>query len=289
MEMTDALKNYIDSVISDESVREQLKNGQFQDAYNNAKSNDEKNEVIKVFLIITSGRDWNWSETDEETRIEPIKEVLYKWIKELGFRNTTNPYLKFIPEFYKINKDYILSEDNCISLNNLYADNTLDFGDIAGTGANKLNHIIFNKNLYNNRSMSDIEFIVKAYEALSSKSFVRKLNIDAITSLNDFSKQKAQYINSVKSDTDKYVEAVRNSIIFKDPTKPQTSEIYAKNYIEDLLSTGDNTVKEKSEVDKRYSNLKNKFSNSDLKKLGLSDDVLLKMAQAGVTVEEQDY
>ena len=177
------------------SLSDEIKALVLENDWTNAlnKANDnEKNTVAEIYLrtLCEHGNQWEsigWS------KLEPIKSVLIKWIKELGFKESTNPYMQFIPAFYSIqeNQSKTLSENNCIELNNLYADGVLDFADIAGTGENKLDHVIFNKNLYN-KTMSDLEFIVKAYEALSTKSTVSKLNLDAVK--NELIRYKKQNV-----------------------------------------------------------------------------------------------
>lgn len=250
----------------------------------NKANDDEKNTVAEIYLrtLCEHGNQWEsigWS------KLEPIKSVLIKWIKELGFKESTNPYMQFIPAFYSIqeNQSKTLSENNCIELNNLYADGVLDFADIAGTGENKLDHVIFNKNLYN-KTMSDLEFIVKAYEALSTKSTVSKLNLDAVKNeLIRYKKQNvANYVEENKSD----IKAIRNAIIFKDPTQPQTSEIYDRNVIEDLLSSGENTVyeKENRELKKQIDDFKAKTDETERKKLGLTDDALANLFAKGAKI-----
>lgn len=250
----------------------------------NKANDDEKNTVAEIYLrtLCEHGNQWEsigWS------KLEPIKSVLIKWIKELGFKESTNPYMQFIPAFYSIQESQskTLSENNCIELNNLYADGVLDFADIAGTGENKLDHVIFNKNLYN-KTMSDLEFIVKAYEALSTKSTVSKLNLDAVKNeLIRYKKQNvANYVEENKSD----IKAIRNAIIFKDPTQPQTSEIYDRNVIEDLLSSGENTVSEKEnrELKKQIDDFKAKTDETERKKLGLTDDALANLFAKGAKI-----
>lgn len=173
--------------------------------------------------------------------------VLSKWVVELGPRESTNPYLQFLQRFYEHNKTK-LSNDNAVALNNLYSNRTLDFGDIAGTGPEKLGHIIFNGNLYDNTS-SDIDFIVKAYEYLTAN----KVNFDAVKdNISKVSKAGADYlskdeISNLDDNSAEKKKALRNAVIFKDPNNPTTSQINSRYVIEDLLSVGKNTTSEKSD------------------------------------------
>lgn len=218
---------------------------------------NEKDAIAELYLIHLCEQGNQWEKIGWD-KIEPIKSILIKWIKELGIREATNPYMQFIENFYSIesNKATKLTDSNCISLNNLYADRTLDFSDIAGTGENGLNHVIFNHNLYK-FGQSDLEFIVKAYESLSTKSFVAKLSVETIK--NELSKEKSAFIDKQNTEKD-YLNALRNSIIFVDPVNPQTSEINSQQTIESLLSAGQNTVSEKEDrelkqFDDDYNNL----------------------------------
>jgi len=229
---------------------------QWQEALDSADSS-EKDVVAELYLrhICDEGGQlekvgWN--------KIEPIKRILIKWIKELGFRESTNPYLQFIQNFYSIvdNQNTTLTETNCILLNNLYADRVLDFADIAGTGENGLSHVIFNHNLYSQKD-TDAEFIVKAYEALSSKSFVDRLNYDAVKT--KLSQSSIDYIN------DNDFKTKRDAIIYKESRKPQSSELNSRYFIEELLSLGENVHSEENERINRVAKDFNALSKDERK------------------------
>lgn len=242
--------------LSDE-VKKLVSENKWSDALNSASMN-EKDAVAELYLrtICEQGNQWDGVDWN---KIEPIKRMLIKWIKELGLKESTNPYMKFISAFYSIssNSSRTLTENNCIELNNLYANGVLDFSDIAGIGENKLNHIIFNQNLYNN-NMSDLDFIVRAYESLSSANFAKKINVDAVKEqlIRYKHKSNADYIDNNADN----LKELRNAIIYKEPTQPQTSEIFKRNVIEDILSSGENTVDSKDDrdiqkLDKDYNSL----------------------------------
>lgn len=228
-----------------DDVRNLVENNEWENAMKLASLN-EQDVVAEIYLRTLCEKGNQWQNIDWN-KIDSIKRVLIKWIKELGFREATNPYLQFIRMFYEIseNSNTILTENNCIALNNLYADGVLDFSDIAGTGDNGLNHVIFNHNLYGN-SMNDLEFIVKAYETLSSKSFVSRLNIGAIKSSFNTNLSNAKRVAIDENNLN--INTLRDAIIFKDYTKPQTSEINSKQYIEKLLSIGENTSNDNNNI-----------------------------------------
>ena len=122
------------------------------------------------------------------------------------------------------------------------------------------------------------------------------MNIDAIKNLNDFSKQKVDYLDKAKKEgQNTYIKAIRNSILFVDPTKPQTSQIYSKNYVEDLLSAGINTKEEKK--DRNVKELVGKFKTLSkderfdvLKEItGYDDATVQRMVDAEVDIKDISY
>ncbi len=239
-----------------DNIKGLIADNKWQEALDNADSS-ERDAVAELYLrtICEQGGQlekvgWN--------KIESIKRILIKWIKELGFRESTNPYLQFIQNFYNIadNQNTTLTETNCILLNNLYADRVLDFADIAGTGENGLNHVIFNHNLYS-QDDSDAEFIVKAYESLSSKSFIDRLNFDVIKS--KLSQSSTNYVD------DNNFKTKRDAIIYKEPNKPQSSDLNSKYYIEELLSLGENVSSKENERMSRVAKDFNALSRDERK------------------------
>lgn len=269
-----------------EDTKKLISDNKWSEAIDKATQN-EINIIAELYLrhLCEKGNQW---ESIGWNKIEPIKKVLIKWIKELGLRESQNPYMQFIPAFYSIdsNKSRTLTENNCIELNNLYADRVLDFSDIAGTGVNGLEHIIFNQNLYN-FNMNDLDFIVRAYETLSSKNFIKKLNLDAVKQqlIRYKHESNANYIDSNADN----VKAIRNAILYKEPTKSQTSEIFDKTVIEDILSSGEHvaTSDEKDELSQEdgVKALKALTSKEARSKLGLSDEVLRKLIDAGAQID----
>ena len=97
---------------------------------------------------------------------------------ELGFQKNENPFISFIQIAAGSGKQNALVTDESLTLiNNLYADGTLDFNDIAGLGVDKANHIIFDASVY---SQPNPEFLIETYCDLSDISAFKRMNWKAI-------------------------------------------------------------------------------------------------------------
>ena len=230
------LQDLINS-ISDANVKQLVLDGKWSEALDSANVND-KDVVAQVFLTTLKENQWK----NYANKLTNSEKVILKWIKELGVREANNPYLQFIPKYFS-KQNAQLSENNAVALNNLYASDVIDFADIAGTGESAGSHVIFNPNLYN-LNMSDLEFIVKAYQSLGEENFVKKLNLNAIAS--NLSKEDANRIALLAPDIeegdDKAIKILRYIILYNSKTK----QLRSKYDVEKLLSAGENTAKGKS-------------------------------------------
>lgn len=256
------LQDLINS-ISDENVKQLVLDNKWSEALDNANVND-KDIIAQAFLQSLKEGQWK-NFADKLTNSE---KVILKWIKELGVREANNPYLQFIPKYFS-KQNAQLSENNAVSLNNLYSEDAIDFGDIAGTGAEGTNHLIFSPQLYN-FNMDDLDFIVKAYQSLSESYFVKKLNLNAIASQLD--SNEAQNLSTLSSELSsgnnetQVVKAIRDLLIFDRNNK----KIRSRYELEKLLSSGENTAKQgtaNTNISKDFNKLSAEDKKSTLKQM----------------------
>lgn len=124
----------------------------FQNALDKSASVDEENKVIEIFLKNSLATDSKWKGLTWD-RIEPYKDILIRICSELGLKELQNPFLVFLPEFYRQNPNADLTRDNMIDLNNLYATDELTREDLLAKGRNGSFNIIFDSNLYANENV----------------------------------------------------------------------------------------------------------------------------------------
>lgn len=187
----------------------------WSDASNKATSVKEQEALAEIF-IETSASDWGCS----LSQLEPGKDILVSLITQLGFESTDNPYLSFMPTFFKgSGKGITISEDSWIILNDAYATGVLDPADLMGTGQDKNKHLIFNPNFYSLEENSDNFNILKTYSYLSEPSNVTSMNLDAIRSLKAEGKPES-YNTLTNSMAKSSTNNVRNIIIFVDSKNP---------------------------------------------------------------------
>lgn len=165
----------------------------------------EKGEVIELFLKK------RFSKVD----FNIIKDIVTKWIEELGFSYNTNPFLQFMDEYLK--KHQTIDTNTLEIINDLYANNEIETTDLQAKTSEGTNSLIFNKNLYK-FTYDDAEFIVQAYKWLSDFYNIRRYmtNVDALTKYD---------ITDVKKIDNKKAIEIRNQIIFKNAQSSSNSEI----------------------------------------------------------------
>lgn len=165
----------------------------------------EKGEVIELFLKK------RFSKVD----FNIIKDIVTKWIEELGFSYNTNPFLQFMDEYLK--KHQTIDTNTLEIINDLYANNEIETTDLQAKTSEGTNSLIFNKNLYK-FTYDDAEFIVQAYKWLSDFSNISSYmtNVDALTKYD---------ITDVKKIDNKKAIEIRNQIIFKNAQSSSNSEI----------------------------------------------------------------
>ena len=140
--LPDNLKEIL--VVEDESGNYTLNGDKFQETLDKARP-EEKNTVIEIFfrqLCENQWKDIGW------TKIEPLLPVLQSICRDVGFKEVNNPFLNFIKQFYFINNDYILTKQDLIKINNLYAKDSISYEELVGKDSNNELSIIYNDNLY---------------------------------------------------------------------------------------------------------------------------------------------
>lgn len=165
----------------------------------------EKGEVIELFI------ESRFPNIDTKT----LKEILIKWIEELGFSYNTNPFLQFVDEYVKKNQAIDLNTLEII--NDLYSNNEIETTDLQAKTSEGTNSLLFNKNLYD-FSYDDAEFIIQAYKWLSNSYNIKRYltNVDALTK---YGITEAEKIDNKKA------EEIRDQIIFVTSQTPSNSAI----------------------------------------------------------------
>ena len=94
------------------------KSNKWTDAHNMASSVSQANALCEIFILYVY-KNWHCN----LQQLEPGKDILISLIDQLGFKQDENPYLDFMIMFFGgRGKGVVLSEDDWISLNDLYAD-----------------------------------------------------------------------------------------------------------------------------------------------------------------------
>lgn len=165
----------------------------------------EKGEVIELFL----------KRRFPKVDFNIIKDIVTKWIEELGFSYSTNPFLQFMDEYLK--KHPTIDTNTLEIINDLYANNEIETTDLQAKTSEGTKSLIFNENLYK-FTYDDAEFIVQAYKWLSESDNIRRYitNVDALT--------KYDITDVEKIDNKKAIE-IRNQIIFKNAQSSSNSKI----------------------------------------------------------------
>jgi len=158
----------------------------WQEVQDSAKTSEERSAISEIFLL-------------NNKNIQPYlqylqngMDIVISWVNQLGFKEINNPYLKFIPTFFKIGGNtFNLTRDDIIVWNDMYANELVDEADMMGTGKEGTGHIIFDGadgGLYRSdaqgmgSAQTMLQFI-KYYNYFGNQANVEKLNIQAIMSM----------------------------------------------------------------------------------------------------------
>jgi hypothetical protein len=126
--------------------------------FDNAESVSDASSAVSEFIL-----DWS-TKNGIQKRVEKIQEPLASEIISLGeraFDEATNPILSFLKVYLR---EHDMTEDQFITLNNLWAHNIIGRNEMnnTGSGSPEQHCVIFNHTLWSQRP-DDIEFIVRSY------------------------------------------------------------------------------------------------------------------------------
>lgn len=189
-----------------------------------SKAHDESQRVALIHLFLLN----NYEKVIPN--LDDCMDILTHIFSDVGITESTNPFITFI-KFVKADassSSKILTKDNLIMLNDLYADNEIDFNDISGYSNERRDHPIFKSGFYDS---SDPEFLLDSYNFLSKPYNLRRLNYDSIVdsskiddnNLKEFIKGKYYHNDkAVSSIGDNDAQELRQAFMqqgkgFKDP------------------------------------------------------------------------
>ena len=207
--------------------------------YDLAKSDQERRAIVKIFLSDLCER-----QNINEKVFDDGFEVLFKLFDELGFKESNNPYISFIKVFYNLNNDTSLSQDDWIDLNDWYANDLIDASDLKGSGFDRKDHLIFNKNLYVDSSVSSHkDDYLEYYQTLSTSYGINELNLYAMATYNGSPyKDLVKFTKDGKDGTGKFQEGdfreVRNIIFFKNLSSPVKGGLHSYNEVNKAIELG---------------------------------------------------
>lgn len=210
--------------------------------YDLATSDQERKAIVKIFLSDLCER-----QHINENVFDSGFEILFKLFDELGFKESNNPYITFIKVFYDMNGNVSLSQDDWISLNDWYADDVIDASDLKGSGFDRKEHLIFNKNLYQDSNVSSHkDDYLEYYQDLSTLYGINNLNLYEMATYNGSPyKDLVKFTKDGKSGNGKFQEGdfreVRNIIFFKNLSAPAKGGLYSFNEVNKAIELGKDT------------------------------------------------
>lgn len=148
----------VNRVITEASKAPASDGAYYADRFSRAKSASAESSAASKFI-----RDWS-TENGIQARVKKIQKPLASEIISLGeraFDEVTNPILSFLKVYLR---EHDMTEDQFITLNNLWAHNIIGRKEMnkTGSGSPEQHCVIFNQTLWS-QSPEDIEFIVRAY------------------------------------------------------------------------------------------------------------------------------
>lgn len=283
--LSDDTRNLL--LVQNPSGSYKIRDNNFQNALESAKSIDEEKIVIEIFLrrLLETNAKWKNITWD---KIEPYKDILIRICSELGLKELQNPFLVFLPEYYsRAKKD--LTRDNVIDLNNLYAQDFIDRADLMGKGPSKFDHIIFNSNLYANEN---VDKMVEYWDWLNNADNLERMNwqevLDAnlTPKINEVANELVSLL-AIPNSTIKSVDSYLERLYFLRGSK--RGKTNTQETLEDLFAAG--SIGDKQDNGKQLSTLKNlkgPKSADDLKNMlvafanknGLSETELAELFKA---------
>lgn len=217
------------------------------EAFATTRNQTQRNAEIDLFVDTTM--------KPYKNNLLPGIDIIRSIIQQLGFKETENPYLKFIQKFFKSNSSVQITREGWIALNDFLANDIITESVLFGTGHDGDKHLVFNPYLYTTsefkNSTKNLLQIMKDYEYLSKKENIENLNMKAIYQApsNPF-KQQIKALNLVFTGEGKIIgtvtndiaKKIRNIFIFKDPNNPmgELNDIQTLYWVNKAISLGDN-------------------------------------------------
>ncbi len=203
----DMLVNY-----NEDGEPESINGAQFTNAFEASRDLNEQDAITELFLRQKCETDWSnigWN------KLEPLSSVLKKICNEVGYKESANPFLVFVKEYFPNGN---MTQRDFIQLNNLYANEDIDYEDLINQGDIKT---IFNRTLYKDSNWPEI---VKVEKWLSNPKNLNKMNWEEVANANGLSdkvkgianqilelQKQGKTINSVEE-----ADVYKNGILYKD-------------------------------------------------------------------------
>lgn len=257
--------------------------------------NDEEmvNSVIWQFLM-GKFNSINLNNVEGRNILSNIWDTLTLELDSKGFIN--NPFISFIQNYIKVNSKSLdgLTAESYGNIHNAYVDNIIDDKDLEALTPDKLNNIIFNKNL---SKSTDIEFIIQAYnwfddswELKNNIKIPKKSKINIPDKPNFyFTSDTQDPINNIWNIEKKEGAVVlRNIVIFKNNSGEEDTlhqDINTPSYIKNTL----NLLQKQALKNNKYKDEENKKQTIDLN-TKVKDKNRWKKLSDGLSAEDkQDY
>lgn len=217
-------------VTQDANGNYSINGNKFQEALDKSHPGEDST-IIEIFFRKLCEDQWKnigWE------KIEPLMSTLIHICKDVGFKDVSNPFLKFLQTYLETNE---LSNDDLVKVNNLYAKDVLSYEDVHGdkVDGNRFS-IIYRPELY---KMDDVDTVVKTYKFLGDASNLKKMNWGSIYDgnvTNNISQLALDIINGEnKLSSDKEVQDARATIIYKDK---DSSELNNETILKEVLKLG---------------------------------------------------
>ena len=265
MAASDATRQKIESAFASlpEDIKKILPDGfeanpeLYDNALRKAGDNASRNAIIQKFLL-----DKYESKLPD---FDGCLGILTRICDEVGILESDNPFIGFIKSLNPRYSNSVLTSKNLILLNDLYADDKIDFNDLAGLSESRNNHIVFMPGFY---ASSDPETLIDSWNFLSDSYKVGRLNFRALSDSNrllqnDALKAVASSINGKKSSNEvrSMWKEIRDAFLF--PQGKDKGTLRSANDLKMLLTiaNSEKTDKQQEWDDKADERQRKKRSN----------------------------
>lgn len=218
----------------------------WQEAYDSAKSDKERQYIVQLFINKRYGAYKN--------NLSPGKDIIVSIIEQLGFKETENPYLKFIELFFGSNPNVQISRDGWIALNDFLANDIINESALFGNGHDGQKHLVFNPNVYTSSlSVKDMLTLMKDYEYLSDAKSLANMNLQSIYEYgngNPYGQLKQFTDNTsgkILSNDNATCKKVRNIIVYRNP-EDELGELNSLYWINNAIQLGTNLASKEAKT-----------------------------------------